>query len=189
MNKPGVLVPLAEGFEELEAVTLIDVLRRGGIAVHVAGLAPGPVRGAHGIALVPDCGLEQVDAGSLAMIVLPGGQPGTDNLKRDPRILALVRELEASGRTVAAICAAPMVLAAAGVLEGREATSYPGVRRSLAGARVVEDRRVVRAGNVWTSQGPGTAMEFALALVAELRGEERARELAGELLVPMSSAR
>ena len=181
---PGkVLVPLAGGFEEIEAVTIIDVLRRAGLTVEVAGLASGPVTGAHGITLRPDCTLDQVDASALAMIVLPGGQPGTDNLKSDGRVLSLVRELEASGRGVAAICAAPLVLAAAGVLAGREATSYPGVRKELRGARVLDVPRVVRSDNVWTSQGPGTALEFSLALVSELCGEAKALELAGALLV------
>lgn len=178
-----VLVPLAEGFEEIEAVAIIDVLRRAGLAVKVAGLTGKTVTGSHGIALLADCTLDEVDAGSLAMIVLPGGQPGTNNLERDPRVLALVRELEASGRRVGAICAAPKVLAAAGILEGREATSHPGVRGELRGARVVEDPRVVRAGRVITSQGPGTALEFALAIVEDLCGGAKARELAEKMVV------
>src|SRR5688572_33150358 len=103
---PIVLVPLAPGFEEIEAVTIIDVLRRAEVEVRVAGLAPGPVRGAHGIEVAVDCALDEVDAAALAMIVLPGGMPGTTNLRADARVLALVRALESSGRTVAAICAA-----------------------------------------------------------------------------------
>jgi 4-methyl-5(b-hydroxyethyl)-thiazole monophosphate biosynthesis len=180
-----VLVPLAEGFEEIEAVTVVDVLRRAGLTVRMAGLRPGPVTGSHGLTLQPDCTLDHVDPAELALVVLPGGQPGTDNLRRDERVLALVRELAAAGRGVAAICAAPLVLAAAGVLEGREATSHPGVRAGLRGARVLAEPRVVRSGNVWTSQGPGTALEFSLALVAELCGEARARELAAAMLAPL----
>jgi len=179
----AVLVPLAEGFEEIEAVAIIDVLRRAGLAVKVAGLTGKLVTGSHGIALQGDCTLDEIDAGSLTMIVLPGGQPGTNNLERDPRVIALVRELEASGRRVGAICAAPKVLAAAGILEGRAATSHPGVRGELRGARVVDEPRVVRAGKVITSQGPGTALEFALAIVADLCGEAKARELAEKMLV------
>ncbi|MCI0634823.1 MAG: DJ-1/PfpI family protein, partial [Actinobacteria bacterium] len=124
-NTGVVLVPLAEGFEEIEAVVIIDVLRRAGVEVCVAGLAPGPVTGAHGITLATDRALSDVDAAALAMIVLPGGMPGTTNLRKDARILDLVRALESSGRRVAAICAAPTVLAAAGVLAGRSATSHP----------------------------------------------------------------
>ncbi|NOT30053.1 MAG: DJ-1/PfpI family protein [Planctomycetes bacterium] len=181
-----VLVPLAEGFEEIEAVVVIDVLRRAEIEVRVAGLVPGPVRGAHGITLATDCALDEVDAGALAMIVLPGGMPGTTNLKKDARILALVRALEGSGRFVAAICAAPTVLAEAGVLAGRRVTAYPSVRAQLTGAEVVDRPGVVRSGPVITSQGVGTALEFALELVAELAGPARARELRAALLVPES---
>lgn len=180
---PKVLVPLAEGFEEIEAVAIVDVLRRAGVEVLLAGLAPGPVRGSHGIALETDGTLADVDPAALDMIVLPGGQPGTDHLRADARVLAIVRALEGSGRTVAAICAAPMVLADAGVLEGREATSHPSVRARLGGASVVDAPRVVRSGRVLTSQGPGTAIEFALEIVRELRGEGEARRLQAAMLV------
>jgi 4-methyl-5(b-hydroxyethyl)-thiazole monophosphate biosynthesis len=183
-RQPGiVLVPLAAGFEEIEAVTIIDVLRRAGVEVRVAGLAPGPVEGSHGIRLATDCVLDEVDAAGLAMLVLPGGMPGATNLQRDERILALVRALESSGRTVAAICAAPLVLGAAGVLQGRKATSHPSVREKLAGAEVVAQPRVVRSGPIVTSQGVGTALEFALALVEELAGAAKARELRAAMLV------
>ncbi len=177
-----ILVPLAEGFEEIEAVTIVDVLRRAGLPVVVAGLAQGPCRGAHGIVVDTDCALADVDARALRTIVLPGGMPGTQHLLEDERVLALVRTLHASRRPVAAICAAPMVLAAAGVLEGRDATSHPSVRNRLGGARVVERPRVVRDGLVTTSQGPGTALEFALALVEELAGAAKAESLASAML-------
>jgi len=182
-QKPVVLVPLAPGFEEIEAVAIIDVLRRAGVDVRVAGLNRGPVTGSHGITLNTDGPLDEVDSASLAMIVLPGGQPGSSHLRQDARVLELVRELEGSGRGVAAICAAPIVLAAAGVLEGRQATSHPSVRDQLSGAHIVDESRVVRAGRVVTSQGPGTALEFALELVRELCGPERARTLAQAMLV------
>lgn len=189
---PGrVLVPLAPGFEEIEAVTIIDVLRRAGVEVCVAGLTPGPVRGSHGIELGTDCALEVLDeaaAAGLAMIVLPGGMPGTTNLRNDARVLALVRALEARGCTVAAICAAPTVLSAAGVLAGRSATAHPSVRDQLPGATVIAERPVVRSGPVVTSQGVGTALEFALALVEELRGPARARELRVAMLVAPGSS-
>lgn len=179
-----VLVPLAPGFEEIEAVVIVDVLRRAGLAVRLAGLAPGPVCGAHGITLATDCTLDEVDPAELALIVLPGGMPGSTNLAQDERVLALVRTLESTGRLVAAICAAPLVLAKAGVLAGRRATAYPGVRAQLTGAEVVERPGVVRSGPVFTSQGVGTALEFALELVAELAGPSKARELRAALLVP-----
>lgn len=183
MKEPHtVLVPLAEGFEEIEAVTIVDVLRRAGLPVRVAGLVPGPCRGAHGIAVETDCTLDDVDAEEVRVVVLPGGMPGTTNLAEDQRVLRLVRELYGSGRPVAAICAAPLVLQAAGVLGRHRATSHPSVRGSLGEAEVVAEPRVVRDGTLVTSQGPGTAIEFALALVSDLVGPEKARELQGAML-------
>lgn len=178
-----VLVPLAEGFEEIEAVTIIDVLRRAGVEVCVAGLKPGAVRGAHGITLATDQALAEVDPATLRMLVLPGGMPGAKHLAQDERVLALVRALAASGRTVAAICAAPTVLARAGILEGRQVTAYPSFRGELAGAEVLAGPPVVRSGQVVTSQGVGTALEFALELVRELAGATRAEELRAAMLV------
>jgi len=172
-----ILVPLAPGFEEIEAVTIVDVLRRAGLPVVVAGLEAGPCRGAHGMTLAIDRPLAEVAAEDVRTIVLPGGMPGTTHLMEDERVLALVRALHAERRPVAAICAAPMVLAAAGVLGGRRATSHPGVRDRLQGVHVVDEEPVVRDGTLITSQGPGTALAFALALVEELVGPEKVREL------------
>ena len=176
-----ILVPLANGFEEIEAVTIVDVLRRAELPVKVAGLEAGPVTGAHGLEIGTDCALSEVDASTLRMIVLPGGIPGATNLMEDERVIGLVRELAGSGRNVAAICAAPIVLAKAGVLDGVAATSYPGFQDQLAGASYVEER-VVRAGNVMTSRGPGTALEFALGLVEELAGASKSAELGQAML-------
>lgn len=164
-----VLVPLAEGFEELEAVTIIDVLRRAGIDVVVASLAGNPVTGAHGIRLSADTPLAALAEQEFDMIALPGGMPGAEHLKKDVRIAEIVRRLHEKGKPVAAICAAPMVLAAAGVLDGRRATSYPGFLKDAARSTVVGDAVVVDRG-VITSRGPGTALDFALTLVAELAG-------------------
>jgi protein deglycase len=164
-----VLVPLAEGFEELEAVTLVDILRRAGLEVVVASLAGSPVTGAHGIRLEADATLAAVERQDFDLIALPGGMPGAQHLKDDPRIAALVRRLHGMGRPVAAICAAPMVLDAAGVLAGRRATSYPGFLEGADAAAVVGDAVVVDRG-VITSRGPGTALDFALALVEQLEG-------------------
>lgn len=166
-----VLVPLAEGFEELEAVTIIDVLRRAGIDVVVASLAGSPVTGSHGIRLAADTPLAALAEQEFDMIALPGGMPGAEHLKKDPRIAEIIRRLHGKGRPVAAICAAPMVLAAAGVLDGRRATCYPGFLDDATRATVV-DEAVVADRGVITSRGPGTALDFALALVAELAGPE-----------------
>lgn len=164
-----VLVPLAEGFEELEAVTIIDVLRRAGIEVVVASLAGSPVTGSHGIRLAADTPLAALVEQEFDMIALPGGMPGAEHLKKDARIAEIIRRLHGKGRPVAAICAAPMVLAAAGVLDGRRATSYPGFLDDATRASVVDEAVVVDRG-VITSRGPGTALDFALALVEELSG-------------------
>lgn len=178
-----VLVPLAEGFEEIEAVAIVDVLRRAEVEVVVAGLTARRVVGAHGMALEADALLAEVDATTFDMLVLPGGMPGTVNLLEDERVLAAVRELHARGRTTAALCAAPRVLASAGVLAGREVTSHPSVRGMLAPAEVRASPRVIRSGTIVTSQGPGTAIEFALELVRELAGDERAEALAAGMIV------
>jgi 4-methyl-5(b-hydroxyethyl)-thiazole monophosphate biosynthesis len=164
-----VLVPLAEGFEELEAVTIIDILRRAGIDVVVASLGVSPVTGAHGIRLAADTPLAALAEQDFDMLALPGGMPGADHLKKDPLITDLVRRMHEKGRALAAICAAPMVLEAAGVLDGRRATSYPGFLAGAGKAVIVGDAVVVDGG-VITSRGPGTALDFALTLVEELAG-------------------
>jgi protein deglycase len=169
-----VLVPLAEGFEELEAVTVIDILRRAGIDVVVASLAGNPVTGSHGIRITADTPLGALAEQDFDMIALPGGMPGADHLKKDPRIAELVRRLHAKGSPVAAICAAPMVLAAAGVLDGRRATSFPGFLEGAARTTVTGEAVVVDGG-VITSRGPGTALDFALALVEALAGADARR--------------
>lgn len=177
-----VLVPLAEGFEEIEAVTIIDVLRRADLDVVVAGLEPGPVTGSHGITLQPDKTLDEVDVAHVHAIVLPGGMPGTTHLAEDERVLEMVRLLDGGSRPVAAICAAPLVLAAAGIEEGHRMTSHPSVRDRLGRAEVVDTPRVVRSGQVTTSQGPGTSLEFALALVQQFLGAHQADKLAAAMV-------
>ena len=122
----SVLVPLAPGCEELEAVTVVDLLRRAGIEVVTAGLDAQPVKASRGMTLLPDMTLEMALQQRFDMVVLPGGQPGADHLRDDPRVINLLQEMAASGGYTAAICAAPRVLAHAGLLDGKRATSYPG---------------------------------------------------------------
>jgi 4-methyl-5(b-hydroxyethyl)-thiazole monophosphate biosynthesis len=173
-----VLVPLAPGFEEIEAITIIDILRRAGVDVVVAGTQPGPIVASRKTKHVPDCTLDEVRAEEFDMIVLPGGQPGATNLRNDPRIRRLIEALQAGNRRVAAICAAPTVLAACGVLKDRTATSHPSVRAEVAAAaKAISDERVVVDGSVITSQAAGTAMEFAFKLVEILRGADKAAEV------------
>ncbi len=173
---PKVLVPLAQGCEEIEAVTVIDILRRAAIEVVSAGLGAQPVRASRGTVLVPDTTLDAALKYDYDMVVLPGGQPGTDNLKKDVRILDLVKRMAQQGKYVAAICAAPSVLAAAGLLDGKRATCFPNClddfpRVNLQIAAVVEDGKLI------TSRGPGTAMDFALTLVERLAGYSKRQEV------------
>ncbi len=177
--KPRALVPLAEGFEELEAVTIVDVLRRGGVDVTLAALEKSPVLGSHGIAVAADALLDAVDPGALDAVVLPGG-PAAKRLRDDRRVQAILRDAARDGKLVAAVCAAPIALEAAGVLAGKRATVYPG--NELPSAHLTEERVVVD-GNVITSRGPGTALEFSLALVERLVSAEKAQAVATAMLV------
>jgi 4-methyl-5(b-hydroxyethyl)-thiazole monophosphate biosynthesis len=182
---PDVLVPLAEGFEDIEAITLVDILRRAGVEVLTAGLAEGLVRGARGTRVQPDVQLDAVLARDFAMIALPGGMPGAENLRRDGRIIALLRRHAAAGHYTTAICAAPIALAEAGVLAGKRATSYPGFVDALALPDVqYVDQPVVVDGKVVTSKGPGTAMDFALTLVTLLVGNDKRRQVEAGLMRP-----
>jgi 4-methyl-5(b-hydroxyethyl)-thiazole monophosphate biosynthesis len=181
----SVLIPLADGFEEIEAVTVIDLLRRAGIDVVVAGLADGPVRGSHGIAVTPDAGLDEALAADYDMVVLPGGLPGADHLEADERVREILIRLANSGRFTAAICAAPKVLAAAGLLDGRQATSFPGfLDPARTPGLTVSEAPVVQDGRVITSRGPGTAMDFALALIQNLAGPAVRQDVESRLQRP-----
>lgn len=182
----SVLVPLADGCEEIEAITIVDLLRRAGVEVTTAALHGTEVIGSHGIRIGADEALDDALAGSYDMVVLPGGLPGADHLEQDPRVRELLQAMARAGRYTAAICAAPKVLAAAGLLEGRRATSYPGFLDGYAVEQVEE--AVVRDGHVITSRGPGTAMDFALALIERLLGEARRREVEAALQRPRLAA-
>jgi 4-methyl-5(b-hydroxyethyl)-thiazole monophosphate biosynthesis len=182
---PSVLLPLAPGFEDLEAVTVIDVLRRAGVEVTVAGLNAGPVTGSRHTVVLPDLALEQALQRDYDMLVLPGGEPGATNLQNDARIAALVKQMHGAGRALGAICAAPRVLAAAGVLDDRRATCYTGAIDPARYPRVrLAELPVVTDGNVTTSRGPGTAMDFALELVERLTGKAKRDEVEARLLRP-----
>jgi protein deglycase len=171
-----VLVPVAPGFEEIETVTIVDILRRAQIEVLLAGLVPGVLTGSRGIRVEPDCPLDQVLTQTFDLIVLPGGKQNALALRDDPRVRSLVTRQLDRGGVVGAICAAPLALAAYGVLDARRATAHPAVREDLAGLQIVNDRVVV-SDRVITSQGPGTAIEFAFALIERLVGAEKVREV------------
>ena len=171
-----VLVPLAPGFEEIEALTVVDILRRAGAEVVIAGTLEGAIEGRNGIKVVPDTTLDSALKDNYEMIVLPGGKVGTENLKKDKRVERIVKEMHSEGRLVTAICAAPTVLSKAGVTKGFTVTSHPGVREELKGEKI-SDERVVKDRNIVTSQGPGTALEFAFKLVEVLFGAEKVKEV------------
>ena len=172
------LLLLADGFEEIEAVTLIDVLRRGEVVVTTASLAGQRVTGSHQISLEADALLDSVTVENFDALVLPGG-PAAKTLREDARAQATIARAAAAGKVLAAVCAGPTALEAAGVLTGKRATSYPG--NPLPSAHWVEES-VVIDGNVITSRGPGTTMAFALAIVERLRGPEIANVTADKLL-------
>ncbi len=171
-----VLVPLAEGCEEMEAVTIIDLLRRGGIEVVAAGLHEGPVTGSRGTRILPDTTLDEALRSDYDMVVLPGGLPGSDHLAADERVTALLRRMNESGRFVGAVCAAPKVLARTGILDGKRATAFPGVLQAEDHPDIGGEP-VVRDGKVITSRSAGTAMDFGLALVEALAGRETRNEV------------
>ncbi len=173
-------VLLADGFEEIEAITVIDVLRRAGIEVSAVGVHAPWVQGAHGVVVQADHVLG--GDGLWDAVILPGGLPGATTLRDSEKVRELVLAQSAAGRVIAAICAAPIVLGAAGVLEGRDATCYPGFEEELTGANRREEA-VVEDGHVITARGPGTAMDFAMALVSRLVGRGKADELRAGMLV------
>ncbi len=170
-NLKTVLVPLAPGFEEIEAMTVIDILRRGDVKVIVAGTMDGPIEGRSKIKVVCDINISQVNPEEIDMVVLPGGQPGTNNLKKSPRVMSIIDNVHKKNKYTAAICAAPTVLSAIGILEGKIFTSHPGVQNELTMGQYSEER-VVIDGNLITSRAPGTAMEFAMKLLEILCGHD-----------------
>ena len=170
---PKVLVPLAHGFEEIEAMTIVDLLRRGDIEVITAALKNEPVIAAHGVSVIADTTIDEALKTDFDAVVLPGGMPGASNLNDDDRVHQILRKMADSGKFTGAICAAPIVLAKAGLLDGKKATSYPGFldkmdvpKMTYTGAAVEHDGKIV------TSRGPGTAMDFGLKLIEVLQGKE-----------------
>lgn len=177
-----VYVFLAHGFEEIEALTAVDLMRRAEMQVKMVSIMEEKlVYGAHGIGVEADILLKEAAFDQCEMLVFPGGMPGTTNLCNHKELIEELKAFAKTGKTVAAICAAPMVLAKAGLYDGHQATIYPGMEDELVGA-VPTAGNVVKSGNFITSKGPGTAMDFALALIAERKGEEKAAEIKAELI-------
>lgn len=173
---------LADGFEEIEALTPVDVLRRAGEQVKTVSVNASPnVTGAHGVAVQADLVLASADFSDAGYLILPGGMPGTLNLGKTAALCELLQAHAAKNGKLAAICAAPSVLGRLGLLQGREAICYPGFEDQLRGARV-SDCNVVCDGNILTAAGPGVSLPFALALVADLKGQAAADQISASML-------
>lgn len=178
-----VYVFLANGFEEIEALTPVDLLRRAGAEVTVVGVTGKIVTGSHGIPVTADVTMEEALAllrtkGAPEMIVLPGGMPGASNLDASSGVDAFIDAAKAADAYLTAICAAPMILGKRGLLKGKNAVCYPGFEKYLTGAKIAgEGVRVVTDGKVITGKAMGAATEFALALTAALKGVSAAEEL------------
>jgi 4-methyl-5(b-hydroxyethyl)-thiazole monophosphate biosynthesis len=174
-----VLIPLAEGFEEIEVSTIVGVLRRANLNVVLAGLPSTMVKSARGVSIVTDKKLDDIKFDDFDALILPGGSPGYTNLARSQKVLSAVEDFSSKKKLIGAICGAPFVLAKAGILDNKRATIYPGMEKELPRPR---SGRVVIDENIITSQGPGTAMEFALKLVEILVDRNRAMEIKRDLV-------
>ncbi len=178
-----VYVFFADGFEEIEALTVVDTLRRAGMNVEIVSVTPDEiVVGAHDVSLLCDINFENCDFFDADLLLLPGGMPGAAALDKHVGLRKLILDFAAKSKPIGAICAAPMVLGKLGLLKGKKATCYPGFEQYLEGAECVNEH-VVRDGNIITAMGPGAAMEFALAIVEMLSGKEKVDELAEAMCV------
>lgn len=181
MPKKALLV-LAEGFEEIEAVAPIDILRRAGVEVTVAGLSASPVKSARGLGICADVDFDQA-MGEFDALILPGGGGGAQNLAASAGLKTLIVEMFKKGKWICAICASPtVVLFPAGILRGKSATCFQGMEAGFDASVRYVDRKVVVDGNVITSKGPATAVEFALAVAGKLAGEERSEKIRRDIL-------
>ncbi len=178
-----VLVPLAQGCEELEAITITDLLVRAGISVTTCGLDERPVKASRGTTIIPDTNINDVMTKTFDLIVLPGGLPGADHLRDNVQLQTLMKKQADENKYLAAICAAPKALAQAGLLDGKTATSYPGVLDALDNKNIsISTRAVEIDGKIVTSRGPGTAMDFALTLIELLEGKEKRDDVNRQLV-------
>lgn len=167
---------LADGFEEVEALTVVDYVRRAGVELTTVGVTGRVVTGAHDIPVTADVLLEQVQKERMEMVILPGGGKGTENLKKSAAVQKLIRACLERDGMAAAICAAPSILGGMGLLQGKQAICYPGFEEKLKGATVA-DQPVVRDGNIITAKSAGVANRFAYAIISALVDEEKAEEI------------
>ena len=172
------LVFLATGFEEIETVTIVDVLRRAKVEVTLASLSQNMVEGAHSMKIAPDKSIDDVKIDDFEAVIVPGGNPGYKNLRNDPRMINLIKKAFKSKIIIAAICAAPAVLSDAGILNGKLCTIYPGMEDELEkGGGIPKQEIVVVDGNIITSKGPATALPFALRIAEKLAGKQIAESV------------
>lgn len=182
MSIPTVIIPLAEGFEEIEAVTPVDILRRAGIRVIVAGLEGTSVAGAHGLTVQCDMTMSEAKGIPCDAVVLPGGMPGAKNLAASSDVTDVLEMTRQRGGYLTAICASPAyVLGAQGFLDGHKAVGYPGSEGKAPGIEF-GTQSVLTDGKVITSRGAGTAIDFSLAIVTALMGKEKADQLAASII-------
>ncbi|MBR3144369.1 MAG: DJ-1/PfpI family protein [Clostridia bacterium] len=165
-----VYVFLAEGFEEIEAISPIDILRRGGVEVKTVGVKNSAIKGAHNITFNTDIRETDIDYKELEAVVLPGGMPGTANLEKSKAVLSAIEYAKENGKLICAICAAPSVIGKMGLLKGKKAICYPGFEKYLKGAQISE-QPVVTDGNIITAKGPGAASEFGFSILKAIKGE------------------
>jgi len=184
------LLFLAEGFEEVEAVTPIDFLRRAGIKVETVGIGGPEITGGHGIQITADItfsDLDEVLLDSADILIFPGGMPGASNIAAEKRVISIIQEFNRKGKLIAAICASPaVILSPSGVLEGRSATCYPGMEKAFSSGTTYSSERVVVDRNIVTSRGPGTAMVFSYVIVKLLEGRLVAEDLIEKALYEVS---
>ncbi|MGL5477888.1 MAG: DJ-1 family glyoxalase III [Clostridium sp.] len=175
-----VCVLLANGFEEIEALTVVDVLRRADVTCDAVSIFEEEVTGAHNMVIRADKLIK--DISEYDAVVLPGGMPGSTNLRDNSEVIDLIEKMNSSKKIVAAICAAPIVLAKADVIRGKDVTSYPGFKEELGDVNYIEDRRVVIDGNIITSRGPATALEFSFEILKKLGKVKEAEEIRNGML-------
>jgi len=176
-----VYVLVANGFEETELIVPVDILRRGGADVKLVGVQGEQVASTRGITVKTDIPLDDLIIYEMDMLVLPGGQPGVDNLWADERVKILVKQAAALKKTIGAICAAPMILGRLGLLDGKKAVCYPGCEGDLKGAQIEESSGCVRDGDFITAKGAGCAFEFGFELLSAISDRENAAKVAAEI--------
>jgi 4-methyl-5(b-hydroxyethyl)-thiazole monophosphate biosynthesis len=173
-----VYIILGKGFEEIEAIAPYDVLKRGGVEVEFAGIGGNEVTGGHGVKVTAERRIEEIDAANADVIVVPGGLGGVDSIKNSPEAMAAIKTAYDAGKRAAAICAGPTVLSELGIMEGKHGVCYPGFEEKIKGAQMSQKESAVIDGRVITGRAAGAAVDFGLAILAELKGEAAAKKVA-----------